>query len=89
MNANQIGGVVRALLAYAFGALGLSGGWVEVTIAIGGIIAVGVWSVYSNKITTMIGEIAKSDDVHEVVTTRKIAMDVPSNKVVSSSTRRL
>lgn len=81
-NPTQIGGLVRAALAWGFGYLGLTGGWVETTIAIGGAIGVAIWSLYSNKVTTMIEAVAKDEAVHEVVVEPAIANKIPSEKVV-------
>jgi len=82
MNPTQVGGLIRAALMWGFGYLGLSGGWVETTVAIGGALGVAVWSLYSNKITSMIAQIAESEKVHEVVVDKKTAKEIPSEKVV-------
>lgn len=88
MNATQVGGIVRGVLNWLCGIIVakgfLPGGqWIEIVAGVGGAIGIGLWSVYSNKITTMIDQITKSADVHEVIVEPHIAEEVVNGKVVA------
>ena len=61
--------------------------WVEPAIGVGVAVASLVWMIYSNRLNGKLTEVAKSDDVHQVlVANPAIADAIPSEKVVSSST---
>jgi hypothetical protein len=88
MNVTQLGGLVRGAVAWALGyvvAKGwIPGEWAGDIAALAGLIAVAVWSYYTNKTTTMISAVASSEKVKEVITTREIARADPNPKVTSS-----
>ena len=86
MNQNQTGGIIRAVLAAGFGWMATKGifptGWVDTAVGLGGVIAVAVWSYYSNSLTSMLSSVANSQDVHEITVEPSVANQVPSEKVV-------
>lgn len=89
---NEIGGIVRAFLASAFGALVAKGYLSEAQSAeiisyllgIGGIVAVAVWSVATNRIKAILSTAAKSPDVAKIEASPELANKIPSSKVVPS-----
>ena len=87
MNSDQVGGIIRAIMATMSGMAitwGFSSeGWVAVT---GGIVAVVValWSHYSNSLPAMISSVAEAPEVKKIYTTPSVAISVPSSKVVAT-----
>jgi hypothetical protein len=92
MNVTQLGGLVRAAIAWILGYFAAKGLIPDSIIAdvagVAAAVAVAVWSYYTNKTTTMISRVADSDRVKEVVTTREIAKNDPNPKVVSTPTQK-
>ena len=84
MNADQIGGIVRALMAVGAGyALNLGftdAQWITVTGAVVALITV-LWSVYSNTVTHMVASVARNDDVVKVVVSPALVFATGSPKV--------
>lgn len=87
MNADQIGGIIRALMAGLSGyaiAFGFTDSqWITITAAIVSVITV-LWSIYSNSTHQQIVSVAESPEVKQVVVKDPgLAMSIPSNKVVA------
>jgi len=86
MTQDQIGGIIRAVMA-ALSGYALSFGftneqWLTITGAIVAVITV-LWSIYSNSTTQQIKAVAASPDVHAVVLKDPgQAMAIPSPKVI-------
>ena len=86
MNADQIGGIIRAVLAGVSG-IALTYGfsdtqWVAISGAIAAIVTI-VWSVYSNSVPHMVASIAKDADVVKVVVSPALVFATGSEKVVT------
>ena len=86
MNADQIGGIIRAILAGVSG-IALTYGfsdtqWVAISGAIAAIVTI-VWSVYSNSIPHMVAAVAKDADVVKVVVSPALVFATGSEKVVT------
>lgn len=87
MNSDQVGGIIRAVMA-AFSGWALEHGftqdqWLAIT---GGVLAAitVAWSYYSNSTKNLIVSVADSPDVHTVVVKDPaLANEIPSPKVVS------
>lgn len=86
MNSTQFGGFARAILAWLGGFM-LAKGWISAEyindiVGLGSVIAVAVWSWYSNSTPAMIAAVAEAPEVTKIVTTPAMAMAIPSTKVV-------
>ena len=86
MNADQIGGILRAVLAGLSG-IALTYGfsdqqWVAISGAIAAIVTI-VWSVYSNSVSHMVAAVAKDADVVKVVVSPALVFATGSEKVVT------
>ena len=86
MNADQIGGIIRAVLAGVSG-IALTYGfsdtqWVAISGAIAAIVTI-VWSVYSNSVPHMVASIAKDADVVKVVVSPALVFATGNEKVVT------
>ena len=86
MNADQIGGIIRAVLAGVSG-IALTYGfsdtqWVAISGAIAAIVTI-VWSVYSNSVSHMVAAVAKDADVVKVVVSPALVFATGSEKVVT------
>ena len=89
INGAQIGGLVRwlvgAITAYGIGKGWLSSGVALDIIGLSGVIAMGVWSYFSNKTASLVAQAADSPDVKKIVTTPSLAISIPSQKVVANA----
>ena len=86
MNADQIGGIIRAVLAGVSG-IALTYGfsdtqWIAISGAIAAIVTI-VWSVYSNSVSHMVAAVAKDADVVKVVVSPALVFATGSEKVVT------
>ena len=86
MNADQIGGIVRAIMAVGAG-YALSFGftdaqWLAVTGAVVTLITI-IWSVYSNTVTSMIASVAQNKEVVKVVVSPALVFATGSPKVTT------
>lgn len=87
MTSDQIGGIIRALMAafagYAFEHGVTQDQWLAITGGIVAIVAVS-WSLYSNSTPKMIQTVADKPEVAKVVTREPgLAIQIPSDKVVA------
>lgn len=87
MTSDQLGGIIRAIMA-AFSGWALEHGftndqWLATS---GGIIAIitVLWSLYSNSTHQLIQSVAEKPEVSKVVTTEPgLALQIPNDKVVA------
>ena len=86
MNADQIGGIVRALMAVGAGyalKLGFTDAqWLAVTGSVVALVTI-LWSVYSNTVTHMVASVAKDEDVVKVVVSPALVFATGSPKVTT------
>jgi hypothetical protein len=88
----ELGGIIRAGLAGLFGSMVAKGYLsadqaeqvINMVAGIAGIAGVAVWSFITNRLKNMLGTVAASPEVKEVVvTTDDLADSVPNKKVVA------
>ena len=86
MNADQVGGIVRALMAVGAGyalSLGFTDAqWLAVTGSVVALVTI-LWSVYSNTVTHMVAAVAKDEDVVKVVVSPALVFATGSPKVTT------
>lgn len=89
---NEIGGIVRALLAGVFGSL-IAKGYlneaqsaqiIEYVVGIAGVVGVAAWSFATNQLKAILKTAAKSPDVKKIEASPDLANKIPSSKVVPS-----
>src|SRR5690554_6409006 len=91
-----IAGVIRALVAAAFGGLVAKGfitseqleQIVQIALGAAGVTGVIVWSLLSKQLKKLIGYVEKSDEVKEVIAVPEIANAIPNPKVVPDDPTR-
>jgi hypothetical protein len=88
MNSTQLGGFVRAAIAYAAGYLASKGlfpaDWVGDVASLAAVMAVALWSWYSNRAPAIVDSAAEEGDVKQVVVTQDLKdQATPSPKVVT------
>ena len=86
MNSDQVGGIVRALMAVGAGyalSLGFTDAqWLAITGAVVTLITI-IWSVYSNTVTSMIASVARDKEVVKVVVSPALVFATGSPKVTT------
>ena len=86
MNADQVGGIVRALMAVGAGyalSLGFTDAqWLAVTGSVVALVTI-LWSVYSNTVTHMVASVAQHEDVVKVVVSPALVFATGSPKVTT------
>ena len=86
MNADQVGGIVRALMAVGAGyalSLGFTDAqWLAVTGSVVALVTI-LWSVYSNTVTHMVASVAKDEEVVKVVVSPALVFATGSPKVTT------
>ena len=84
MNSDQVGGIVRAIMAVGAGyalSLGFTDAqWLAITGAVVTLITI-IWSVYSNTVTSMIASVARDKEVVKVVVSPALVFATGSPKV--------
>ena len=86
MNSDQVGGIVRAIMAVGAGyalSLGFTDAqWLAITGAVVTLITI-IWSVYSNTVTSMIASVARDKEVVKVVVSPALVFATGDPKVTT------